>query len=153
MQQLIGKLRSQFPEIGFRQDARFVWSPEQNQVTYRSDVDNTEGIWALLHETSHALLGHNNYQNDFELLTMELDAWERAKLLAKEFDAPEIDENHIQDCLDTYRDWLHKRCLCPSCGARSFQEGCGKYSCHNCTTSWNVSQSRFCRTYRLIETK
>jgi hypothetical protein len=101
-----------------------------------------------LHETGHALLGHTSYQADFELVRLEAAAWERAKSLALSLDMT-IDEGHIQNCLDTYRDWLHKRSLCPSCGTQSLQQGdFVHYRCHNCHTKWRVGTDRFCRAYR-----
>jgi hypothetical protein len=151
MQSLILKLESKFPNITFRADTRFYWSPEKYEVAYKANAKNKSANWSLLHETSHALLNHSSYRNDFELVEMEVAAWERAKELANELYIGTIDENHIQDCLDTYRDWLHKRCLCPQCGNRSFQQDTEHYSCHNCSTTWHVTPSRFCRSYRLVK--
>lgn len=107
--------------------------------------------WSLLHETGHALLGHTSYVADIELLKLEVAAWDRAKQLAKEL-GTSIDENHIQDCLDTYRDWLDKRSICPNCGTKSIQTDKGsKYRCFNCHTTWRVSNNRFGRAYRQTE--
>jgi hypothetical protein len=149
MQLLIDQIREQFPSITFRADKRFYWSPETGEVVYNHSAHGDTAAWALLHETSHALLSHSTYSNDFQLLEMEVAAWEHAKSLAKKFRLSAMDEDHIQDCLDTYRDWLHKRCLCPKCGIRSFQQNAYSYSCHNCSASWKVTPSRFCRAYRL----
>jgi hypothetical protein len=151
MQPLISTLEKQFPAIAFKADTRFYWSPEKREVAYKVTSRGKGAIWSLLHETSHALLKHQTYRNDFQLVEMEVAAWERAKQLASELQLTEIDENHVQDCLDTYRDWLHKRCLCPSCGNRSFQQDARHYSCHNCATTWRVTPSRFCRSYRLVK--
>jgi hypothetical protein len=151
MQSLIHKLHGQFPAITFRADSRFYWSPEKSEVAYKANARGNSAEWALLHETSHALLGHHTYRNDFELVEMEVAAWERAKELSAELQLGTIDENHVQDCLDTYRDWLHKRCLCPECGNRSFQQDPEHYSCYNCATTWHVTPSRFCRSYRLVK--
>ncbi len=105
-------------------------------------------MWSLLHETGHALLGHHSYKADFELLKLELAAWERARQIGQEVDV-DIDENHIQDCLDTYRDWLYKRSICPSCGTKCLQQDdFTHYSCFNCRAVWRVSASRFARSYR-----
>ena len=151
MQQLISKLQAQFPDIAFTQGSRFYWSPESHEVVYNAAADGDGALWAILHETSHALLRHRTYTNDFELLKMEVAAWEKAKDLARTLRIQPIDENHVQDCLDTYRDWLHKRCLCPRCANRSFQKDSEHYSCHNCSTTWKVTPSRFCRAYRAIK--
>lgn len=106
--------------------------------------------WALLHEVSHALLGHQTYHTDVELLQLEVAAWARAEQLAADFDI-HIEADHIQDCLDTYRDWLHGRSICPTCTTRSLQQSDHHYRCHNCHTSWRVSASRFCRPYRAVK--
>jgi hypothetical protein len=151
MQSLVKILTLRFPELTFRAGQHFYWSPENQEIVYSETTreKNKTAAWSLLHETSHALLGHKNYQNDFQLVSMEVEAWERAKQLTHELALDEIDENHVQDCLDTYRDWLHKRCLCPNCETRSFQTTAEQYSCHNCGAQWHVTPSRFCRAYRL----
>ena len=151
MQPLIIRLEALLPHITFRSAESFYWSPETHEVVYNNNATGRRATWSLLHETSHALLNHRSYSNDFELVEMEVAAWERAKELAASMEVGSIDENHIQDCLDTYRDWLHKRCLCPECGNRSFQTDTQHYSCHNCSTSWQVTPSRFCRAYRLVK--
>ena len=96
-----------------------------------------------MHETGHALLGHANYQADYELIQLEVAAWQEAKQIAKPLKI-EIDEDHIQDCLDTYRDWLYKRSICPNCATKSLQQGdFVHYRCFNCHTTWRVSNSLF----------
>jgi hypothetical protein len=116
-------------------------------VTYRLG-DDEQQRWALLHEAAHVLLGHTNYRLDVDLLLLEVAAWGKAKELAGELGVS-IDENHIQDSLDTYRDWLHQRSACPRCSTVSLQVSSREYRCHNCLASWHVSTSRFCRPYRL----
>lgn len=153
MQPLIKQLEALLPDVVFTLGTRFYWSPKTREVFYSdTDSDDTNAIWALLHETSHALLGHRSYRNDFELIEIEIAAWEKAKGLAQQLQLPKIEEDHIQDCLDTYRDWLHKRCVCPHCSSRSFQKDARHYQCHNCHSVWKVTASRFCRTYRLSGT-
>jgi predicted RNA-binding Zn-ribbon protein involved in translation (DUF1610 family) len=60
-----------------------------------------------------------------------------------------LNPDHIQDCLDTYRDWLHRRSRCPTCGMHVLQDKSNSYKCFNCGTSWQVSGRRFARPYRL----
>src|SRR6185437_9952408 len=127
---------------------RFYWSPKDLKVFYKLDIQPTYR-WKLLHEVGHALLNHQTYQSDFELLQLEVAAWQQAEAVAQDFKI-KINSDYIQDCLDTYRDWLHKRSTCPSCGTRSLQEAADRYRCFNCQTTWHVSPSRFCRTYRQI---
>lgn len=129
----------------------FTWSPKENIVIAdKSRLNHSEGLLALLHEAGHALLKHQRYTSDIDLLLKEVAAWDEAKKLAKKFNI-EIDKDHIEDCLDTYRDWLFKRCQCPNCGAGSLQVSTSLYECINCQQNWRVSNSRFCRTYRLTK--
>jgi hypothetical protein len=148
VQALLKTLTKHFPELRFRAGQQFSWSPENGEIIYVAEATGQRAEWSLLHETGHALLNHRSYQADYELLRLEVDAWERAKTLAKEIDRT-IDENHIQDCLDTYRDWLYKRSICPNCGTKCLQQDdFVHYRCFNCHTTWQVTASRFGRAYR-----
>ncbi len=141
-------LKSLFPDIVFSPARVFMWSPKQQTVFYkRSASDTASARWSLLHEVGHAILQHQDFKTDFELLLIEAAAWEKAKQLAQEVHI-EIGEDHIQDCLDTYRDWLFERSSCPNCSNCSLQEDSRTYSCFNCHTIWHVSASRLCRPYR-----
>jgi hypothetical protein len=148
MKPLVAKLQARFPALRFTAGDQFSWSPETNEIIYKESARGRQAIWSLLHETGHALLGHDAYKADFELLRLEMAAWEQARHLAEELKIT-IDESHIQDCLDTYRDWLYKRSICPSCNTKSLQQGdFVHYRCHNCHTTWRVTPSRFARAYR-----
>lgn len=147
MDKLVKHLVGLLPEITFAAGSSLHWSPEQQTITYR-EKQSTENRWGLLHEAGHARLGHNQYSSDMELLQLEVAAWEEAEQIASLLNQ-KIDTEHIQDCLDTYRDWLHKRSTCPRCGIVSFQDTSVSYNCYNCHKSWAVSASRFCRPYRL----
>lgn len=148
MKQLLDTLRARFPELRFTAGQRFSWSPQTGEVIYKRGASGEHARWSLLHETGHALLDHHSYGLDFELLCMEVDAWQQAKTLAADVGIA-IDENHIQDCLDTYRDWLYRRSICPDCGTKCLQtDNAEHYRCHNCHASWRVSANRFARTYR-----
>ena len=68
---------------------------------------------------------------DVERLKMEVAAWEKAKELAKHYGV-DVDEDVIQEELDTYRDWLHKKSRCPGCGLTRFQTTDGEYHCPRC---------------------
>jgi len=152
MEQLLSKLKETFPQLRFSPGSTFLWSPETNEVFYdeRKTVNNKR-IWSLLHETGHALLGHKSYQADIELLKLEVAAWQKAQEIASDFGI-KIDEEHIQDCLDTYRDWLHARSICPTCTTRCLQQSdMHHYRCHNCHTTWKVTPSRFARAYRSVK--
>lgn len=149
MQALLRELSRRFPHLKFRTGKQFYWSPATQEVHYNPATDSTSQCWRLLHEVSHGLLGHQTYRSDLELLQLEVAAWEKASELAGELKM-NIDENYIQDCLDTYRDWLDRRSACPYCTTRSTQEDSEHYRCFNCGSVWRVSGSRFCRTYRQV---
>lgn len=148
MEKLLDQLRTRFPALTFREGSTFCWSPKSKEIIYALSSSSDTAVWSLLHETSHALLSHTSYKTDFQLLSLELEAWERAKELAYDF-AMEINEDHIQDCLDSYRDWIYARSVCPECGNKSLQQANLKqYKCFNCHAVWHVTPSRFCRAYR-----
>lgn len=141
-------LRSWANDVAFTTSSTFRWSPANKTVYYvEASLSDNSGIWALIHETAHAVLDHASYQTDFGLLKMEVAAWEKAKDIASDVGIT-IDNEHIEDCLDTYRDWLHRRSTCPTCGTVSLQQSTHEYRCHNCQATWAVSAERFCRPYR-----
>jgi len=148
MPSLLPKLRTRYPALRFTAGQQFCWSPETQEVFYKANDSGEQAAWSLLHETGHALLEHKSYQADLELLRLEVAAWDKARELAVDL-AISIDEDHVQDCLDTYRDWLHKRSICPTCRTKCLQQDdFVHYRCFNCHTVWRVSTSRFCRAYR-----
>lgn len=148
MQKLINRLQKEYPELKFSPGKQYCWSPESNEIFYKDTSSRSQDLWSLLHEVGHALLSHHNYQADFELIKMEMAAWAKAEELAQKFKIG-IDQDHIEECLDTYRDWIYKRSICPSCTTKCLQTNdFSHYSCFNCHTVWRVSASRFCRSYR-----
>ncbi len=150
MKQFVKQLQEAYPDLSFQQDSRFYWNPQDNIICYVPGDTSTEAIWSLLHELAHGLLQHKNYQTDLELLFMEAEAWEHAKILQhKHASGQPIDEEHIQDCLDTYRDWLYSRSVCPKCDQVGIQKQKHEYQCINCVRAWRVSEKRFTRPYRL----
>jgi len=144
---LLKKLQKDFPDITFVSGEKFYWSPKDQTVYYDQSKKDDAAVWALIHELCHGVLGHKTYKTDFELLKLEVSAWDKAKEVATNYKIA-IDEDHVQDCLDTYRDWLHARSKCPACGEHGLQDNKGKYECINCHATWNVSSERFCRPYR-----
>lgn len=144
----VKKLSTDYPDLTFISGKNEHWSPKSKTITYIPDRSWEEFSFGLLHELSHALLGHQDYKTDFELLKLEGEAWELAAKLGKKYGV-KISDDYIQNCLDTYRDWLHKRSGCPKCGMRSLQKDNDTYKCFNCGTAWKVSSKRFSRSYRL----
>lgn len=146
----IDQLRRDFPDFSFRHGTMDHWSPKTNTITYKLDVPLKEIQYGVLHELAHAQLGHTNYRSDFELLKLESAAWELAAKIGKKYGV-KIDDDHIQNCLDTYRDWLHARSTCPTCGLNVLQKDPYHYRCFNCRTEWKVTSGRFVRPYRLTK--
>jgi hypothetical protein len=86
-----------------------------------------------------------------ELLKLERSAWDKALKLSRRYHVV-IDEDHIEDCLDTYRDWLKARATCPACRTVSVQDDQGVYGCYNCSERWRVPASPTCRVLRIKKT-
>jgi hypothetical protein len=105
---------------------------------------------ALIHELSHAILGHKAYKRDVELIEMECKAWDYARLvLAKKYDVT-IHSDDIDEALDTYRDWLHARSTCPSCIATGIETDKHQYKCIVCGALWQVNEARICMLRRRV---
>jgi len=146
---LLERIAVEYPDLEFIESAHFGWHAGRKHVSFKKTGKNpNQNVWALLHELGHAILGHADYKYDIELLKLEAAAWEKAQALADHYGL-EIDENYMQDCLDTYRDWLHLRATCPGCFARGLQATERLYRCFNCRAEWSVTRSRLCRPYRM----
>jgi len=146
MEALVRKLQTDFPAFTFRAGPRFRWAADHQEIIYKLDND-IRNTWGILHELGHALRGHHDYHTDVELLRKEVEAWAEAESLSAQYGVT-IDAEHIQGCLDSYRDWLHKRSTCPQCALRGVQDDAKRYVCLNCKATWVVSSARFCRAYR-----
>ncbi len=148
---LLRQLKADHAEVSFVEGVAFCWSPDERQITYKANAQGLAALFSLLHEVGHARLKHRRYTLDFELLAIEVAAWEQAKQICDRYDI-NIDEDHVQNCLDTYRDWLYGRSICPSCTTKSLQlDDKPAYSCFNCHATWQVAPSRFCRPYRKVK--
>lgn len=127
----------------------FCWSASK-KIIFHSNIESLESLWTLLHEIAHAELGHFDFNKDIELIRQEVSAWEHAAaILAPSYDLT-IDDDFIQDHLDSYRLWLHKRSACPNCGQTGLQNQ-NTYSCVNCRCIWRANDARVCalRRFRL----
>lgn len=146
---LVNLLKKDFPQVSFIVSEQPHWSPKDCTIFYNPKKLHAE--WSLLHEVGHMLSNHKNYDSDIDLIKMEVEAWEKAKELAKKY-SMRINKEHIEDCLDSYRDWLYKRSLCPECKFTGLEEKHGNYSCINCKAKWKVGEDRFTRVYRKTKT-
>jgi hypothetical protein len=146
--ELLHQLEESYQDmLTFKPAKSYYWSPKDRTVFYQEKDASPIGLWTLLHETCHGLLEHTSYQSDFELVLLEVNAWEMAEKLGKELGFS-IDQDHVQDCLDSYRDWQYKRSLCPRCDLGGIQTDAQTYTCMFCNDTWHVSAARFCRPYR-----
>lgn len=127
-EKFIQQLRSDFPEFKFIKGNKFAFRPPKTVV-----LGPSEPFWEFLalHEVSHAILKHKTFRMDVERLRMENEAWEKARELALRYNI-EVNEDLIQDQLDTYRDWLHTKSKCKKCGLTCYQTPDGVYHCPRC---------------------
>lgn len=145
---LVSKLRTDFPDYRFVEGEDFHWAPEEQTIYFTPGDDAA----ALLHELAHAELNHATYARDVLLLAMERDAWHYAKRRLAGPYGVTIDEEAVQDSLDTYREWLHKRSLCPNCEATGIQARKELYRCLACESTWHVNEARACALRRRLLT-
>ena len=145
-QSTLNKITDSFPNIEFQTDDIFRWSPEEKTIYFVKDDPHVTSY--ILHEISHAQLNHENYNRDIELLRLERDAWDYAlNHLAGQFNLS-IDDELVQDSLDTYRDWLHSRSTCPNCSSTGVQDTRNSYKCLACNQKWRVNDGRGCELRR-----
>lgn len=143
MEELVRKIKQDYPHIAFNLGVGHYWLPGSREIAY----DGTDAA-GLLHELGHARLGHEAYASDIDLLKKEVAAWEEACSLAQRYGVS-LNHEKIEDCLDTYRDWVYKRSICPVCSGTGVQKDQKSYFCLNCHEGWSVTQARFKRSYRL----
>ena len=122
------KVKEAYPDFDFKPGRRFSFRP-QKTITYSETEDNFELL--LLHELGHALNGDFSFKTDVERLKIESNAWEKARELANSFKIT-FDEDLAQRELDSYRNWLHQKSLCKSCGLTRYQTPDGTYHCPHC---------------------
>ncbi|MGH7196188.1 MAG: hypothetical protein ACREGJ_00295 [Candidatus Saccharimonadales bacterium] len=144
---LVERIKNDFEAYVFEEGELFRWSPQNRTITHLPLTDEKQ-IWTLLHEIAHGELDHQGYEHDIQLLRCETEAWHyAAKTLAKRYDLA-MDDNYIQDQLDTYRGWLHERSTCPKCKQNGLQTKTNTYRCINCRCLWHVNDALFCRLKR-----
>lgn len=142
------QLAADFPQFQFRLSDTFKWSPDSHTISH-PDIKDVESQWLLAHELAHGLLGHADYRFDIDLLKQESEAWNYAvKKLSRYYLAP-ASETYIEDCLETYRNWLYKRSLCPTCQSTGLQIKTNTYNCINCRCLWQVNDARQCGLKRI----
>ena len=150
MDELLLLVRRDFPNYTIATGGDFSWAPATKTIT----VDAKQNSPAqLLHEIAHAELGHQTFSRDIQLIEMEREAWEYCtKVLAPRYDVSlAMDDDVVQESLDSYRLWLTSRSSCPHCGAIGLQKAKATYSCMHCHVQWQVNEARTCRLIRTIK--
>ena len=125
---LVDRLRVDYPKLKFKTGRKFAFRPPRTIIVGPKEP-NAELL--LLHEIGHALSGHQDFNTDVGRIKMEVEAWEKARGLAKIYKIKFSDEV-MEAELDTYRDWLHQKSRCPVCGLTRFQTPDGQYHCPRC---------------------
>lgn len=152
MKKLLSLLRRDYPDISFLPGNSFQWAHSTRTIHYDHTHENAPAL--LLHELAHACLNHTKFKFDVELVKKESQAWQYAsQTLAPRYELS-ISEDTREDAIDSYRDWLHTRSLCPQCHTNSLQTKTGPYSCEACGCQWRANQARICelRRYRVKTT-
>jgi hypothetical protein len=139
------EIESLFPKAKLRISDSFRWSPEEN-IIYYDPFSETMAL-SLLHEVGHMICSHQRYSSDIGLLRMEVEAWQKAREYSKKIGLT-LDEDHVEKCLDSYREWIYRRSSCPLCTQAGVERETGLYSCINCQKKWRVTPAKFCRVYR-----
>jgi hypothetical protein len=140
---LTTRLQADYPTVSLEAGDDFYWAPMTRTVYFKHDSTLSDRA-TLLHEMAHAILDHSNFQRDIDLLKIERAAWDYAKdTLAPRYDVT-IDEDRVEDMIDTYREWLHARSKCPKCVMTGIQTKGPTYHCLGCNHSWKVNDARRC---------
>jgi hypothetical protein len=143
---LLDTLKREHPDISFEHGDHFEWQPSTRTILY--DPEDSFFEAHLLHEVSHALLNHTDYERDIDLIAMERDAWQMAKVELAPNYGVSVTGDILHHDMDTYRDWLHARSLCPHCGSNGIQIKKREYKCVTCLKTWKVNEARTCQLRR-----
>ena len=122
------QIQHDFNLFNFKPGKKFLFRPPKTIIL---GPDEPLASLLLLHELSHALLGHKSFVTDIERIKMESDAWAKTRELADKYNIVP-DEEFIENQLDTYRDWLHTKSKCKKCGLTRYQTRDGVYHCPFC---------------------
>ena len=149
--QVLERIITDHPQFKFHEAGHFSWKPTEDTVTYCLNTPGAELL--LLHELAHAILGHLSALSDVELLQLESQAWKHVKTRLVPKYGLEFDEKLAVEHMDTYRDWLHKRSLCPKCDINGWQTAKDHYKCPSCLATWRVNTAKLKRIRRTLTKK
>ena len=136
---LIEQLIQDYPDFCFRTGKkfafRFAFGAKNAKPTVFLGPPQPYFALQTLHELAHGLCGHKDWSNCISRLKCEREAWERAKTLFFKYQKLIPDpwnEDFVETSLDTYRNWVHQKTLCPVCGLTRFQDENGIFHCPEC---------------------
>lgn len=138
MGDLITSLKQDFPDFHFTYGKRFSFRPPKTIVI--GPDEGTKTPLLIFHELGHALSGQYIYKTAIERLKIESLAWNEGKkayekcLTSGRYSLPPWDEEFVEENLDTYRDWLHAKSKCKTCGLTMYQGADKKWLCPFCST-------------------
>ena len=124
----LSSLEETYPDFTFRPGHKFLFRPPKS-IYYLESDENFRLL--LLHELAHALLGHFSFSRSLERLQIERDAWEKTRELCNLHSVP-FDEALAEAELDTYRDWVHQKTLCKTCGLTCLEVNSESLFCPFC---------------------
>ena len=142
-------IQADFPTIKFSEGNDFMWSPKKKVVFVGKEPVDEEGLHYLLHEVGHALLDHQEYGLDIDLLRIETEAWDKAAEIAPRYKI-KFNNTYAEEAVRTYKEWLHARSTCPECSRLGLQKTKNTYNCFNCGCSWRVPRSTECMIRRYV---
>ncbi len=140
---LLSQIAHDYPDFTLKPGARFTWKPPKT-IVYEPETAYPPLYFALLtlHELGHAVSKHKDYKTTVERLKIESEAWSAARRLFIKYQKSDIlpanwawDTDFVENHLDTYRDWLHTKTTCKTCGLTMYQTPDGSYHCPFCDTA------------------
>ena len=135
---LVAQLQKDYPDFRFISGRRFSFRPPKTIVIGPDEGETTPFL--IFHELGHALSKKYRYDLSIERLKIESLAWQEAKKAyqaclssGKYPNLPPWDEGFAEDQLDTYRDWLHAKSKCKTCGLTMYEKN-SHWFCPYCST-------------------
>ena len=135
----LNALIKEFPDFSWHFGNRFKFkAPKTIEIDENCPYPLPYFALLTLHELGHALSKHKDYNIDVERLKIESEAWQRAKSLIKNHPKWQKtyqiswNEDFAENELDSYRDWLHQKSKCKTCGLTMYQTPDKIYHCPQC---------------------
>ena len=128
-------IKESYPEFTFRPGRKFLFRPPKS-IYYLESDENFRFL--LLHELSHALLGHFSFSRSLERLQIERDAWAKTRELCS-LHSITFNEELAEIELNTYRDWVHQKTLCKHCGLSCLEVSSESLYCPFCQNEYKKS--------------